>query len=104
MESTPTDTDELRVLVRRALLGMLQQEEVGDPAASSGEPASPGGVAPDDKTIQITVRGSQRSIGLIEDALRKGETCLQVSLGRAWGPQAQVQVDSFEPTTSRSRG
>lgn len=104
MESTTTGTDELRVLVRRALLGMLQQEELGDVVALNGGPAARGGIAPDDKTIQITVRGSQRSIGLIEDALQKGETCLQVSLGRAWGPQAQVQVDSFEPTSSRSRG
>lgn len=96
MSTTDVSTDELRVLVRRALLGMLQREQF------EGAPGSPvDGLAdlvsaPPEQEIRMTVRGSQRAISLLEDAVRAGETTLEIGIGAKWGPKVRVRVDGAD--------
>jgi hypothetical protein len=92
MDSTQLDREELRILVRRALLGMLQ----GDQADGGFLPV---GEASTDRTglsheITLTLKGNVRSIGLLEEALRKGETTLEIGVGATWGPKVRVRADS----------
>ncbi len=96
MNSTQPDSDELRGLVREALLEMLQQGHVGDVGtgdqSAGAAPQRRQRMPPPEREIQLTFRGSERSILMIEEALRSDVTSFEITLGPKWGPKVRVRV------------
>jgi hypothetical protein len=98
MNATTASSEELRLLVRRVLLEMLDQDRTGNDTASEVpvEPSHRWRSAQPEREIHLTVRGSERSIGLLEEALRSGDTTLEISIGPTWGPRVRVRADRSE--------
>jgi len=94
MDAATASSEELRLLVRRALLDMLEVGRSGDGIASElpvDERTHRRRSTPPDREIHLSVRGSERSIGLLEEALRSGEATLEISIGPTWGARVRVR-------------
>lgn len=90
----PVNSDELRTIVRRTLLEMLQRAPMSQP--SGGQPDLSTELLSSrnrEQELRVTLRGNQRSIGLLEQALRDGGTMFEVTVESQWGPQARVMAE-----------
>ncbi len=88
------NSDELRTIVRRTLLDMLQR---GPNSRLSGDQFDAGPKMPPtedrEQELLVRLRGNQRSIGLLEQALRDGDTMFEIAVESQWGPRARVRAD-----------
>ena len=94
MDAATASSEELRLLVRRALLDMLEEGRSGDGIASElpvDERTHRRRSAQPDREMHLSVRGSERSIGLLEEALRSGDATLEISIGPTWGARVRVR-------------
>ncbi len=91
------NVDELRALVRRTLLDMLQpgsySRSIGDQSEEERPRIPP--IEVRDQELQVMLRGSQRAIGLLEQALSSGggDTTVEISIESTWGPRARVRLE-----------
>jgi hypothetical protein len=87
------NNDELRLVVRRVLLDMLKPDRLSRAEdAVHSEARRPRAVEPRERELCVTLRGNERSIGLLEQALAGGDATLEVALDQ-WGPRARVRAE-----------
>ena len=96
--------DELRLVVRRVLLDMLKPTPAGEPRPVSatgpwanrsredGDERAAPWFESQEREIRVTLRGNERSISLLEQALSEGDTSLEVALDSHSGPRARVRA------------
>ncbi|MFT4009877.1 MAG: hypothetical protein QM655_07510 [Nocardioidaceae bacterium] len=94
------DREALRTLVRSTLIKLLQDAD-GDIAANSEGPRSElrrRRAAPPDRELSLVIRGNERAVSLLEDALNAGQDSLEIGLGARWGPRVRLRARRAEPT------
>lgn len=85
-----SEMNEVRELVRRAILDVLHEERAstnGPSAESTYEQRVPA-----QREVTLVLRGSERAVGLLESALAEGEQLLEIAIGERFGPKARVSA------------
>ncbi|GAB2551229.1 hypothetical protein [Leucobacter ruminantium] len=81
-----SEMGEVRDLVRRAILDVLREEQ----RDGEGEAVAYEQRVPAQHELTIVLRGSERAIGLLENALGEGEQMLEIAIGERFGPKARA--------------
>lgn len=86
---------ELRDALREVIAAVIREEmpqlharDLDTPIGSSKLPSR----RPAIRSLDVTLTGSGRSIGLIEEALRAGSDQIQVTIAVPWGPSVRVKI------------
>lgn len=88
MSTNAEDREEVRDLIRKAIHEVLNDLE----ATTSAKFDHYQQVVPAQKELTLDVRGSERSIRLLKEALMTGEVTLEIAIGNAVGPKVRVQA------------
>ena len=89
--SETNEVDDVRDLVRRAILDVLKSEELGGKSQTAAVESYEQKV-PSQREVTLVLRGSERAVRLLEDALADGEQLLEIAIGERFGPKARVQA------------
>lgn len=82
------EMNEVRDLVRRAILDVLKDQHPGAGFRSPGAPYQQR--VPVQREVTLVLRGSERAVDLLESALADGEQLLEIAIGERFGPKARV--------------
>ena len=88
--SESSEVGDVRDLVRRAILEVLQ-DELPSTSYRSRVTAYEQRV-PAQREVTLVLRGSERAVGLLQSALADGEQLLEVASGERFGPKARVSA------------
>lgn len=96
MTLTPQE-DDLRDALREVIAAVIREEiprlQGSDLVPSVGA-AMLTSRRPSIRSLDVTLTGSGRSIGLIEEALRAGSDQIQVTIAVPWGPSVRVKISA----------
>lgn len=84
-----SEINEVRDLVRKAILDVLKEERHGA-ASFTRESTVYEQRVPAPHEVTLVLRGSERAVGLLEAALADGEKQLEIAIGERFGPKARV--------------
>lgn len=87
--------DDVRSLVRQTILEVLQSEgqtPATDTLNTLAKAQNYEQKVPLPHEVCVTLRGSERAIRLLEDALASGEALLEIAIGEGFGPKARVEA------------
>lgn len=88
MATNAEDRDQVRDLIRQTIHEVLNDLE----ASTSAKFDHYQQIVPAQKELTLDVRGSERSIKLLKEALMAGEVTLEIAIGNASGPKVRVQA------------